>query len=718
MSQMPVHPDLPASPDGLRAGAARRLSPLLGIARMGWWLMLALALALYIGLIPAHIADAHVLCARATCRGSDLLTPENAQGLRQLGLSLDFYALFVAALFLILELGSLAVGVVLFWRKSDDPMALLASFVLVTFGATSTHTAPGPSFPLALAVLLRGIAFFGSACFGCCFYLFPSGRFVPGWTRWLAVLWVLYWGWNDLVAGSFTTSSGLNGALFFGLLGSSLAVQIYRYRRVSTTAEHQQTKWVVYGLALALCGFMLTVLVLANASLSILEALVVRSLVFVFLGFIPLSIALAVLRYRLWDIDVLINRTLVYAALTACVIGCYILVVGYLGALFRTSGNLEISLVATGLVAVLFQPLRGWLQRSANRLMYGQRDEPYTVVSRLARRLEDTMTPDAALPAIVETVAQALKLPYVAITLKYNENFQTAAAYGTPVEGVLTLPLSYQGTSIGQLLLGPRQRGEPFTPADYRIFDDLSRQIGIVAHAAQLASDLQRSREQLVTACEEERRRLRRDLHDGLGPTLAALALKTTTVSDLIPTDPGAATQLSNELYGDIRATVGEIRRLVYELRPPRLDDLGLVGAIREAARQQSLPSGLQITVEGPERLPVLPAAVEVAAYRIAQEALTNVARHAQARACTIHLTLEGMAQVVQLEITDDGVGLPLEYHGGVGLRSMRERATELGGDCDIERNAGAGTRVRARLPIPTLLLEDSHGIISRSDRG
>src|SRR5262249_47474654 len=142
-----------------------------------------------------------------------------------------------------------------------------------------------------------------------------------------------------------------------------------------------------------------------------------------------------------------------------------------------------------------------------------------------------------------------------------------------------------------QLTLGPRQRGETFTPADRRLLEDLARQIGVSAHAVQLTADLQRSREQLVSAREEERRRLRRDLHDGLGPTLAALALKATTISELIPADPAGATRLSNDLYTDIRATVGEIRRLVYALRPPALDDLGLVAALRECAAQATRSS-------------------------------------------------------------------------------------------------------------------------------
>jgi signal transduction histidine kinase len=303
-----------------------------------------------------------------------------------------------------------------------------------------------------------------------------------------------------------------------------------------------------------------------------------------FLG-LPLSVGNALLRFRLWDIDLLINRTLVYRFLTTSVIGVYVLMVGALGTLLQAYDRSLIAFLATGVIAVLFQPLRVRLQRGVNRLLYGQRDEPYAVISRLGERLETTLAPDAVLAAIVETVAQSLKLPYAAVSLKHGERLQIAAAYGPPVRTPLSLPLAYQGAVIGQLQMAPRRPGEQLTPPDQRLLEGLARQIGIAPHAIGLTADWQRSRERLVTAREEERRRLRRDLHDGLGPTLAAPALKATTVSELIPTNQVAAIALSNELYTDIRATVGEIRRLVYALRPPALDDLGLVAALR-APRQ------------------------------------------------------------------------------------------------------------------------------------
>jgi signal transduction histidine kinase len=348
-------------------------------------------------------------------------------------------------------------------------------------------------------------------------------------------------------------------------------------------------------------------------------------------------------------------------------------------------------------VAVLFQPLRGWLQRSVNRLMYGQRDEPYAVVARLGRRLESTLAPEAVLSAIVETVAQALKLPYAAITLKQGEDFTTAAVYGSLVEGPLTLPLTYQAEQVGQLLLGPRQRGEAFTPPDRRLLEDLARQVGIAAQAVRLTSDLQRSREQLVTSREEERRRLRRDLHDGLGSTLTSLLFKLDATDTLLEHDQEGARALLAEVRGQMQRSISDIRRLVYDLRPPILDEWGLVAALREQVALEAL-NHLRVTIDAPASLPPLPAAVEVAVYRIVLEALANVMKHAQASTCVIRLAL--LEDALTVEVLDNGVGRVAEAPAGVGLIAMRERAAELGGACVVEDGAPQGTRVFARFPL------------------
>jgi signal transduction histidine kinase len=423
---------------------------------------------------------------------------------------------------------------------------------------------------------------------------------------------------------------------------------------------------------------------------------------------VPVFTYVAILRYHLYNIDLFINRTLVYGALSACVVLIYVLAVVGLGALFQARGALGVSLLATGLVAVLFAPLRDQLQRAVNRLMHGERDEPYAVVSRLGERLAATLSPDAVLPTITETVREALKLPYAAIALSRDGNdFEVAASSGEePPADPLVLPLSYGGESVGDLLLAPRAPGESFSAADRRLLDGLARHAGVAVHGVRVMANLQRSRERLVLAREEERRRLRRDLHDELAPTLAALGLSAATVGELIPTDPKEAAFANEKLRAAIRATVGDIRRLVYDLRPPALDDLGLVEAIGErASRYGAGDEGFRATVETPDELPPLPAAVEVAAYRIVQEALMNVSRHARASACTVRLACtDGRALTV--EVTDNGVGLPDRPEHGVGLSSMRERAAELGGVCEIVRSWPSGTRVFARLPFRESLLK------------
>ena len=465
---------------------------------------------------------------------------------------------------------------------------------------------------------------------------------------------------------------------------------LLRYRR-ATREERQQIKWVAYasGLVVVLWSVALT---------GVFGAWRGAAVVSVGGTALMVSCAIAILKHRLFDIDLLIHRTLVYGALTAFVVGVYVLVVGGLGAVFQTGGNVAISLLATGLIAVLFQPGRERLQRAVNHLLYGQRDEPYAVLSRLGQRMEATLAPEAVLPSIVETVREALKLPYVAIALRQADGLALAAAAGHATGHELAMPLAYQHDTVGELRLAPRGPGEEFSPTDRRLLDDLARQAGVAAYAVRLTAELQRSRERLVTAREEERRRLRRDLHDELAPTLAALALTAATARDRAVNDP-ATVALLDELYGGLRSAVGDIRRLVYELRPPALDELGLVAALRERAAQYTAAerNGLHVVVEAPQQLPPLPAAVEVAAYRIVQEALMNVARHAEARNCCIRLALKDGLEV---EVTDDGRGLPRTHRAGVGLRSMRERALELGGRCSIERLNGAGTRVFAWLPV------------------
>lgn len=511
---------------------------------------------------------------------------------------------------------------------------------------------------------------------------------------------------------------GIAGAMLpMGLMAGMISL-VLRYR-ASPQPVRVQIKWVMWGLGTLLTSLLTTIGMLFVFGYQLDErrfavAAVVGTLaqaVFV------VSLVAAVTRHHLFDIRVLINRTLLYGALTAIVVAIYVVVVGVLSVVLENSGNFVVALLATGVVALLFQPLRERLQRAVNRLIYGERDEPYRVLSRLSQRLEATLAPDATLATIVETVGQALKLPYAAIQLQSSEERAMSAEWmtqspATNPQGstLVRLPLIYQGEAIGQLVVAPRIEGDSSTPAERRLLEDIAHQAGAAAYAVQLTTDLQRSRERLVTAREEERRRLRRDLHDGLGSTLTGVRLKIGAALNQLEPDSPATAPLA-EAKTQIQRAIADIRRLVYDLRPPALDELGLIEAIRQQAEQ----FGFQ--VEAPDRLPTLSAAVEVAAYRIALEAMNNAAKHAQAKQCVVKLS---SCQVEELQsenaspdnpatdqpnnltvaVCDDGIGISPDAQTGVGLRSMRERTEELGGKVTIESQPSQGTRVIARLPI------------------
>lgn len=491
--------------------------------------------------------------------------------------------------------------------------------------------------------------------------------------------------------------------LSVGVLGG-LAAFFVRFRRSSGT-EREQLKWLVYALGMALFLGMLTALLpwlWPDFYWGLEFSIIVTNLGI--LG-IATAAAIAILRHRLYDINLIINRTLVYTALTVGVAVLYGSIVGVLGVAFQDRSNLITSLLATGMAAILVQPLRDRLQRYVNRLMYGERDDPYAVLSSLSRRLEGSLAPEETLPAVVETLAQALKLPYVALSLKQNDRYMISASYGMGGEDLVQLPLIYQGETVGQLRLSPRAPNEPFSPGEQRLLRDIARHVGVTAHTVRLtqdlrrlAEDLQRSREALVKSREEERRRLRRDLHDELGPQLASLKLNLDVARNLVSRDPKAAEILLVDLRTQSQAAIADIRRLVYDLRPPALDELGLAGAVQEYTRQISSQDGLFIQFQCPPNLPPLPAAVEVAAYRITLEALTNIVRHSLGQNGSVSISV--IRKHLLVEICDDGKGIPTEIHPGVGLNSMRERAAELGGSCTIESLPRGGTRVLAQLPL------------------
>jgi signal transduction histidine kinase len=691
------------------------------LARLGW-LGLNVFLLIIFSLNEWQLfADFASPCANP-CPDLSYLSIGEIAEMQAHGYSPSAYGVAQVGLYVVFFLVYATLATLIFWRRADARTARLAALALLLNGATFPNIAPQlwESMPV-VALLLVAMTMMGGLTFWLFLLTFPSGQFAPRWLRIAFATLAIYGSLDTLrviptvaVTPFATAMEPWHNVFLFISYGTIIGSHIYRYRYISTPVERQQTKWVVFGIVVGLAWSLLSavyVFVVDPAALHGARAKVL-GMGIIYLGYllIPLSIGVAILRARLWDIDLIISRTLIYGTLTALVAALYIGIVGYLSTVLRTQNNLLISLMASGVVAVLFQPLRDRVQRSVNHLLYGERDEPYAVIARLGQRLEGTLAPEAALTTITETVAQALRLPYVAIAIDQAGRCIKAVASGQPVPNPLTLPLVYQGETVGQLILGPRGRGESFSTADRRLLDTLARQAGATGHAVRLTVelqelmvDLQRSREQLVTAREEERLRLRRDLHDGLGPALAGFTLIVGATRNLLVRDPAAADRLLVQLGAEIEAAVGDIKRLVYNLRPPALDELGLLGAIQARATHDTATQeagGIQIQIEAPEQLPPLPAAVEVAAYRIVQEALTNVLRHAHAHHCVVQLTCDSM---LGIEIRDDGDGLGAAgapTHLGVGLRSMRERAAELGGRCVVESAAAGGTYVRAWLPI------------------
>jgi signal transduction histidine kinase len=395
--------------------------------------------------------------------------------------------------------------------------------------------------------------------------------------------------------------------------------------------------------------------------------------------------AIGVVRYGLFDLRVVVNRAAVYAALTVAVVALY-LAVSAAGGLVVSDRPSEIA--AGALVALAALPLRDRLQHWANRLLYGDRDDPYAALSRLSSRLDAVAEATELLPTVVRTVSESLHLPYVAVELRG----ELAAVHGRPGRGAPhALPLTLQGERIGSLLCETRAPGEQFAAADRRLLGELAHHVALAAREVLLTRDLVRSREQLVVAREEERRRVRRDLHDGLGPSLAGIALGIDAVRRSLRDDPEQADRELGQLRAAAQESVVEIRRIAHDLRAPALDQLGLLGALR--AQVERFGSRL----EAPDDLPTLSAAVETAAYRIALEALANAHRHANAGDCRVRLSV---GNGLRIEIEDDGIGLAEPFEAGVGLSSIRERADELGGSVLVERLVPNGTRVLAILPL------------------
>lgn len=653
-------------------------------ARLAWPAVAALLTALTLVSLPAAAVSSLTANARAELP---------AWQMTETGF------LVAVAVVNLLPVAAYLVVTALIWSAArDSPIGLACAYMLTVYGVLVAGPVDGLAIPpgpglVTIAVLVAA----GQLSAPLFFFVFPTGR-MPRALRWIAIVGALVVAAllvPDLLTGRAVTAEAVQsvGVLLF-LAG--IVVQVLRYRRIPYAQQRAQVRWVVYGLVLAAAVFIasrLLVLVLPESmrASEVGADLVGGGSVSVALAIVPVCIGIAVLRGGLWDVDRVVNRSAVYGLLSALVIAIYVLVATVLAAQIPAPSILT-SLLATGVVALVLHPLQRALQRGVNRLMFGQRDEPAVVVAELGRRLQDTADADAVLATAAATLARSLKLSAVEVLLRDGTTVRWGAGGTHP-----SAPLVFQGQVVGELRVGERRPGEGLTAQDRELIAQVAPQIAAAADAVLLTRDLRASRARIVEAREDERRRLRRDLHDGLGPALAGLALQASAIPEVAPSDPSAAAALGSSVASGIRGVIADVRRLVYGLRPPALDELGLVGGLRAAADALEVSGGFGITIDAPDSLPTLPAAIEAAAYRIASEAMANAARHAGAVTCRVTVRV---ADGLSIEVADDGAGLPDRMHAGVGILGMRERAAEIDGTVEIAAGADGGTVVRARLPL------------------
>src|SRR6266516_2429565 len=399
------------------------------LARIGWVAVVGLALGLFIASIPTTFADLHILCTAASCSTSGQLTPDYVRELHTLGLSMDFYSTYMVVFIMVFAFGYFAVGAVLFWRKSDDRMALFASFTLVTFPMAFTEVLA--TLPPSWWLPVQFVSFLGSICIVLFFYLFPTGQFVPRWMRWLSIGVILYWGAKNFFPLSplnpFTRFPMLDVLTFVGFVGTMVVGQIYRYRRVSSLLQRQQTKWVVFGMSVAVGGYVglgLLYDIFSVPPKGPFADLIIFTATYFLMLLIPLSIVFAILRARLWDIDILINRTLVYGTLTAMLALIYIGLIITLQFLLRglISQTSDIAIVASTLaIAALFNPLRRRIQAFIDRRFFRRKYDAARTLEAFSVTLRNEVDLNQLSEQLVAVVQETMQPTHISLWLRPPE---------------------------------------------------------------------------------------------------------------------------------------------------------------------------------------------------------------------------------------------------------------------------------------------------------
>lgn len=468
-----------------------------------------------------------------------------------------------------------------------------------------------------------------------------------------------------------------SGLLLWVVCSPIAVVGLLRRQRATSGVERTQLQWLLLGLT-------------GCVVLTVLDGLVGGSSEVLFAtGFalVPLSVAIAVLRHGLFDVEVVVNRTLVWVLLTGGGLLTYVGLVALMGRYVSSEG-------AGPVVAALVVAAAAWgrarVQSLVDRRLFGSRSDPYAVVQQVGASTAQASAPGEALGALVASVRDSLRLPFVQVL---DADGQAVAEAGAPVAGTHVVPIVDGGRQTGMLVVGRRSRKERLRAEEASALGDVARRAGTLLSAQRLAGDLQRSYARVVEVREQERLRLHRDLHDGVGPSLAGVALQLEGLADRLQHDPALAARASRARERLI-TTVGDVRRIVDDLGPAAVEQHGLEAALRTLATDDGERVRVAVEVDLPA---ALPGAVEVAAYRIAGEAVTNALRHAAA--ANVRVVVRQVDREVHVEVVDDGAGLPESVQPGVGLRSMHERAREVGGRLDVGPAPEGGTRLHAVLP-------------------
>jgi signal transduction histidine kinase len=643
--------------------------------------------------------------------------------------------------FMIPTLSLAAVGFLLATRLPANPVGWLVGCSLLAFGGlllgtvytgryASAHDLPGwPNFPMNLLATIGW-----STGFPLLLILlplvFPDGHLVSRRWRvaiWLAVLTIVVTVVSTMASGGGTGSNLTGWDLVFGLLAgpvsglfmlalivSAVVSLVIRYRRADSERRHQ-LKWFLGAIAVA--------------ALCVIPEFAGNNSFFSGMGLtlgltvVPVAIGIAVLRYRLYDIDVIISRALVYGSLAALITAIYVGIVVGIGTVIGSGGkpNLALSILATAVVAVGFQPVRERLQKIANRLVYGKRATPYEVLSEFSERVAETYAADEALPRMARVLAEGTGAARAEVWLRSGESIRPAAAWPAdtwdghaplPVSGQLlpripdadrAVPVRHQGELLGALTVSKRH-GESLTPVEEKLLADLAAQAGLVLKNVGLTADLQArleelraSRQRLVAAQDDERRHLERNLHDGAQQNLVAIKVKLGLAEMMSSKDPEKARELISSLKADTDEALETLRDLARGIYPPLLADKGLVAALESQARKATV----QITVEG-DGVGRYPQDIEAAVYFCVLEALQNVQKYAGATSAAVRLSDVGGQ--VHFQVHDDGSGFDQRsVVKGAGLTNMDDRLDALGGDLSITSEVGRFTQVSGSIPIPAV---------------